>query len=222
MNRDEFLARVREAAHAGRQYRVTIAEHVPRECCSMIEEDLLVRLAAEIEAVGGHAHRVSDDNAARGALVGLLDQYAPRAALVWQHPLLDELGLASVLAEKGIARHDYDNLAPLGRDECRRRMLAADVGISSADFAIAESGTLAVCSQAGQERAVSLLPLVHVAIVRREQVLADLFDLFERLGAGELQSSVVLITGPSKTGDIELTLTTGVHGPRQWHVILIG
>jgi L-lactate dehydrogenase complex protein LldG len=101
-------------------------------------------------------------------------------------------------------------------------MLAADVGISSADFAIAESGTLAVCSQAGQERAVSLLPLVHVAIVRREQVLADLFDLFERLGAGELQSSVVLITGPSKTGDIELTLTTGVHGPRQWHVILIG
>jgi L-lactate utilization protein LutC len=79
-------------------------------------------------------------------------------------------------------------------------------------------------SAPGRERLASLLPPVHVAIVDSSQILPDLFDLFARLetsGTAALASNLVLITGPSKTGDIELKLTTGVHGPGQWHVVII-
>ena len=108
-------------------------------------------------------------------------------------------------------------------------MLNAELGVASADYAVAETGTLAVASAAGRERAVTLLPPVLINVVASNQIVPDLFDLFTKLGASageeagsiELPSNLALITGPSKTGDIELQLTTGVHGPGEWHVIVI-
>ena len=81
-----------------------------------------------------------------------------------------------------------------------------------------------LCSRSGRERVASLLPPVHVAIVERQQIVPDVIDAvahLSRLETDQLPSNAVLITGPSKTGDIELQLTTGVHGPGQWHVIVI-
>jgi L-lactate dehydrogenase complex protein LldG len=77
-----------------------------------------------------------------------------------------------------------------------------------------------------------LLPPIHIAIARRGQLLADVFDLFEHLSGAavaqggmtprlRLPACVTLITGPSKTGDIELRLVTGVHGPKEVHLVLI-
>ena len=102
-------------------------------------------------------------------------------------------------------------------------MLGVDVCISSVSYAIAETGTLAVMSQPGQERGGSLLGPVHLAVVETSQILPDLFDLFEKLGQRKegMPSNLTLITGPSKTGDIELELTTGVHGPGVWYVLII-
>jgi L-lactate dehydrogenase complex protein LldG len=76
----------------------------------------------------------------------------------------------------------------------------------------------------GQERLASLIAPVHIAIVERRQIVPDLIDAFGLLrqqGLEQLASNVTLITGPSKTGDIELQLTTGVHGPGKWRVIVI-
>jgi L-lactate dehydrogenase complex protein LldG len=107
-------------------------------------------------------------------------------------------------------------------------MLGCDIGLTSCDCAIAETGTLMVCSRPGQERVASLLPPYYVTIVERQQIVADLIDAFRALegsvfrvqGSG-LPSNVTFITGPSKTGDIELQLTTGVHGPGRWRVIIV-
>ena len=76
----------------------------------------------------------------------------------------------------------------------------------------------------GRERLASLIAPVHIAIVEAAQVLPDVFDVFKELearGLGELPSNVAFITGPSKTGDIELTLYTGVHGPGVLYVLII-
>ena len=73
-----------------------------------------------------------------------------------------------------------------------------------------------------QPRTASLLPPVHIAIADRSQILPDLFDLYERLDPLQMPSCVTHITGPSKTGDIELKLVTGVHGPGEVHVIVVG
>ena len=74
-----------------------------------------------------------------------------------------------------------------------------------------------------QPRSLSLLPPVHIAVARREQIVADLFDWFDdqQRDIHKLPACVSIITGPSKTGDIELKLVTGVHGPGEVHVILL-
>ena len=99
----------------------------------------------------------------------------------------------------------------------------ADVGISGVAHAIAETGTLVMASRPHDPRSLTLLPPVHIAVVDRHQLLGDLFDLFAQFEAGQspLPSCLTLITGPSKTGDIELKLVTGVHGPGELHVVVI-
>ena len=225
MSRETFLARIRQAAAAGRAHRVHLRNDLPeRVGYAGGGDDPAARLIDEVNAVGGQALAVADLEEARETLAGLLAQYAPKSALCWRHSLLDRLGLDEILSQRDIARIDHDSLAPYDQAERRRRMLAAEIGISSVSLAIAETGTLLLCSRPGQERLVSLLPPVHVAIVEAAQVVPDLFDAFDRLAADGLQnlpSNLVLITGPSKTGDIELTLTAGVHGPGKWHVIVV-
>jgi L-lactate utilization protein LutC len=108
--------------------------------------------------------------------------------------------------------------------EKRDDFFAAEAGISGVDYLIAETGSLVLLSRPEQPRSLSLLPPLHIAVARREQILPDLFDLFDsRLWTEKdgLPSCLSLITGPSKTGDIELRLVTGVHGPGEVHVVLI-
>ncbi len=225
MSRDTFLRQVKQAVEQGRAHRVHLPEGLPdRVAYQGAGADPIAHMAAEITAVGGQAHVVEDLSAAREALDSLLTQYQVRSALCWQHDVLDRLGLDALLTERQIVRLDHDALASLPASEQRTQMVAADIGITSATQAVGETGTLVMQSQPGRERLASLLPRVHVAIVTREQILGDLFDLFDTLitaGVQSLPSNLTLITGPSKTGDLELRLVTGVHGPGRWHVILV-
>ena len=224
MSRESFLARVRQAAQAGLAHRVELHEVPPNPGYVGVAGDLCDAFAAEVDAVGGHARVVLDDAEACRVLGELLRQFEPRSALCWQHPVLERLGVPRILASHGIVQFDYANLAPLTPDERRQRILAADIGITSCDRAIAETGSLVMQSGPGHERVASLLPPVHIALITQSQIVPDLLDVFSHLhnaGLEKLPSNITLITGPSKTGDIELQLTTGVHGPGKWHVIVI-
>ena len=219
--RDAFLIRVREAANQGRQYRVHL-QSVPNEIGYLgADGDLCERLAAEVNAVGGEAYVVADLAAAGRQLHSLLAEIGAHSAVCWKHELLDRMGLAELLAAPGVALLDYDVLAALPAEERRKQLLACDVGITSCDWAIAETGTLVMCSRPGQERLASLIAPMHIAVVERRQIVPDLIDAIAVLGSEGLPSNVTLITGPSKTGDIELQLTTGVHGPGKWRVIVV-
>lgn len=96
---------------------------------------------------------------------------------------------------------------------------AADAGITSADHAVAETGTLVLASGPGRPRAASLLPPHHIAILREDRIVPTLFELMPRLG--RLPSALALITGPSRTADIELTPVRGAHGPVAVTVFLV-
>lgn len=236
-HRDSFLARVRQAAEVGRAYRVHL-KPVPENIGYVgVKEDLVERFAAEVDAVGGQSYIVPDLAGAKVTLHRLLEEAGATSALAWEHELLDRLGLAELLAAPGVKLHTNRSLAALPPEEQRRTMLACDIGITSCDCAIAETGTLVVTSRPGQERVASLLPPFYVSIVERRQIVPDLIDAFGMLGFeasggrkptessgihANLPSNVTFITGPSKTGDIELQLTTGVHGPGKWRVIVIG
>jgi L-lactate dehydrogenase complex protein LldG len=220
-NRDAFLARVRQAAEQGRPYQVHL-QPVPESIGYLgASGDLCERFAAEVNAVGGQAFVVSDLAAATNQLQFLLAEAGARSAVCWQHELLDRTGVANLLRADGISTLHYDRLQSLPFDEQRRLLLACDVGITSCDWAIAETGTLMMCSRPGHERVASLLPPMHLALVERKQIVPDLIDAFGKLDTAALPSNVTFITGPSKTGDIELQLTTGVHGPGKWRVIVL-
>ncbi len=224
MNRDDFLAVVEEAAVSGRAHRVKTRDLPDTVGYVGCGDDRSAAMAAEVEAVGGEVHLVANDEQARDTLTRLLAEIKPTVAFCWKHPLLDRLQVSETLSNCNIACHDFDSLSEMDPQTQRATILSADVGITSVDYAVAETGSLVVCSKPGQERMVSLLPPVHVALIDEAQILPDLYDLFGRLQehhARALPSNLAFITGPSKTGDIELQLTTGVHGPGRWIVVII-
>lgn len=93
-------------------------------------------------------------------------------------------------------------------------------GISEASYGLADTGSVVLASSATEPRARSLLPPVHVSLLREDRVLPGLAELFETLG-GELPSSLAIVTGPSRSADIEQQLVVGVHGPGEVHVVLL-
>ncbi|MCC6263233.1 MAG: lactate utilization protein [Bryobacterales bacterium] len=136
-----------------------------------------------------------------------------RAALASNAPLLAELGIVSM---PGVLSGVMD------LETLREEAEARPIGITSADYALADTGTLVMLSSVAEARLVSLLPPIHVALVPRERLLSGLDELFTEMPVpAAVSSSMVLITGPSRTADIEQILVRGVHGPGELHVILV-
>ena len=118
------------------------------------------------------------------------------------------------LKPKRIARSDD---APNAQD-----IFGYDVGISTAQAAIAETGTLVLDSACERHRLVSLVPPVHIAVVNASAIVETLSDALTLLQKKEISPAITFITGPSRTADIELTLAIGVHGPQELYVIVDG
>jgi L-lactate dehydrogenase complex protein LldG len=102
----------------------------------------------------------------------------------------------------------------------------ADVGLTGVDLALAETGSLVLRSGPGRPRSTSLLPPCHVAVFDRGALVESLAQASVFLEAWHahddgLGGVINLITGPSRTADIELTLTRGVHGPREVHAVFV-
>lgn len=224
MTRELFLQRVREAVVQGEPYRV-VTQPIPEGAgYAHITGDLCARYALEASAVGGIVERCPNEEFARDRLAGILAEQKPRSALIWEHPLLERFGVREVLSRTGVTVVDSQTQRSQDFAARKRARLAAEIGITSCDRAVAETGSLLMCAGLGHERVTSLLPPFHVAVVWREQIVPDLIDAMNwiRTQFGDaLPSNSVFITGPSKSGDIEQQLTTGVHGPRHWLTLLI-
>jgi L-lactate dehydrogenase complex protein LldG len=92
-------------------------------------------------------------------------------------------------------------------------------GISRALYGLADTGSVVLAAAPDEPRANSLLPAVHVSLLAPERILPGLAELFAAVG-GALPSALAIVTGPSRTTDIEQTLAIGVHGPGQVHVVI--
>jgi L-lactate dehydrogenase complex protein LldG len=127
----------------------------------------------------------------------------------------------SVVGDRPAVSTDSPVLRDCGLDYPAIPPDRAEVGVTSADYALADTGTLVVRSSS-EARLVSLLPPVHVAVVAKDRLLGSLDELFTVVPTpADDTSSMVLITGPSRTADIEQILVRGVHGPGELHVVLL-
>ncbi|MFZ0240192.1 MAG: lactate utilization protein [Desulfobacterales bacterium] len=156
----------------------------------------------------------------------------PKSVAVWCHPLIDRLGLPEILAPLGIPvdappRAPDDLMQAHAPAPVRRRLASGFIGVTSADFCLAETGTLVMKTVPGHERSISLLPSLHVAVIDIGQIILNLAELYAVLRHDgqppdhALTNCLTLISGPSKTADIELTMVHGAHGPRELHLFVI-
>ncbi len=113
-------------------------------------------------------------------------------------------------------------VADIERAAMRARVAGAGLGIAEADFAIASTGTLAVVSTDSRPSSLTLLPPASLVIVRIDRIMPTLADVLAALGPdGVAAHRLTLITGPSRTADIEKRIVLGVHGPKSLHVIIV-
>ena len=125
--------------------------------------------------------------------------------------------LKQILTDLNAERIAFSDNAPNAHD-----IFGYDVGVSTAQLAIAETGTLVLDSACERHRFVSLVPPVHIAIVNASAIVETLSDALTLIQKNEISPAITFITGPSRTADIELTLTIGVHGPQELYVIVDG
>lgn len=152
-----------------------------------------------------------------------------KSVVAWDHPLIGRLGLAACLRPLDIPVYfaDRENGAADRIETLRRQAAGAFIGITGADYCIAETATLTMKTRAGEPRCVSLLPSIHIAVIRIEQILSNLDELYTLLKWNPIERAegitrcMTFITGPSKTADIEATLVHGAHGPRELTIVVL-
>ena len=156
---------------------------------------------------------------------GILLPDAAAVAPAIQNILAGQTAVASnapFLATCGVASLPNVRSGFTDREALREASSAAGIGITSADYALAETGSLVLLSSPGEARLVSLLPPVHIAVFPRSRILANLDELLSAVPLpAEQTSSMVLITGPSRTADIEQILVRGVHGPGEVYAVIV-
>jgi L-lactate dehydrogenase complex protein LldG len=138
-----------------------------------------------------------------------------------------EMNFSARLAAHGLSSFRADDFGAEGHDELIARLEACGAGLTAVDYAIAETGTVALASDEEGALLVSLLPAIHVAVLRRSQIVGSLGAAIgklkaERMARDEPSRSATFITGPSRTSDVELVLSIGVHGPKELHLIILG
>lgn len=183
---------------------------VPR--AELDRQALRAQFVEEAERLDCHVHGMDDEAQALQMLLEVCQDHSPVSC--WEEEQIPLSGLYEALEAKGSAVTTPDDDA-------------AAVGVSGAQAALAATGSLVLLSGPGRFRATSLLPPVHVAVIREEQIVPDLEswlaaqrqDSFAQMRGA---ANVAIISGPSRTADIAMEPVMGMHGPREVHVILLG
>ncbi len=183
---------------------------------------------------------LKDEESVKAAIVELIRNKDPewddqKSIVAWQHPLIERLNLSEALSGQNITVHiaKSDNIESEGitiakeRAWLRRHVIESYIGITSADFCMADTASLVMRTRPGQGRSVSLVPSIHIGVIYLNQIIWDLKELYALLsfdpeiGKEGLTNCMTFISGPSKTADVEATMVHGAHGPREMYVYVI-
>jgi len=244
-NQEEFINRIKVALGkpmAPSQRNVDLFKSEMSDETRAILERLKDRKPAErkkllttlIEAAGPINLKVmacEDVNSVTAGIVDLVRDKNPewghkKSVVAWQHPLIENLNLPAALSQQDVDVFFTDSNELKG-ENLRRHVIDSYIGITAADFCMADTATLVMRTRAGQARSVSLVPAIHIAVIELNQIIADLKELYALLKWDPkvknegLTNCMTFISGPSKTADIEATMVHGAHGPREVHVFVI-
>ena len=222
--REQILARIRDGLlRAG--LPAPTSEPTDRRLASdpsAARPAMVEQFSAALTGLSGKTHRASGTEAIADIIAAIAQAHRVTSFISWDEDHLGCPGILAALSSRGLARVTYD---VSGDPERRLRdveaMASIGLGITGVHAALAENAGLVLVSGPGRGRLPSLLPPVHVALVQERRLRLSLAGLLrEEPGLLDAGSNVVVVAGPSRTADIEMTLTHGVHGPKYVHVIL--
>jgi L-lactate dehydrogenase complex protein LldG len=170
-----------------------------------------------LEEVGGHCIVAGSDSEVVTILTSIIANLRETPLHARRIALSNAPGLESLVKQSEL---DVDEIAVC---PSAAELFGYDLGVSTAQAGIAETGTLVLESQSEKHRLVSLVPPVHIAIVAASSIVLTLGEALAAVNGGglrKLSPTITFITGPSRTADIELTLAIGVHGPQELYVIV--
>ena len=240
MTKAEFLDRIREQIRKvpGRssvssarrpEHPAAEAETIRRQLAERWPETL-VAFRREFEGVGGVFHTVASIEMVPAVVVAIGRECGTRDLVSWHSSALGA-DLTPGLTGGGLDVHEMPAVEPTSvaeRERLRALAARAGLGLTGVDLAVAETGTMILVSGAGRPRTTSLLPPCHVALFDRTALVESLRQVGVFLEAWHADgqapaagAAINFITGPSRTADIELTLTRGVHGPKEVHAIFV-
>lgn len=216
MERDAFLSRVG---------RATITTELPEplrvssELPEMAATDLVTLFRARAQAVNAVVHGPVSRHGVPRAVAGIAAGHDAASFLAWDD--LPASGVAATLQAEGHKRLDHD-VPRDGRRDHYLSQIDVELGITGAQAGLAESGSVILSHGPGRPRMASLLPDIHIVLLEVSLVHRTLAHwAAENPGSAADTTNLVLVTGPSRTGDIEQQLNLGVHGPRHVHIVII-
>ena len=233
--KEAFLTTVREALAKGGQTPAILVPEVDviqnatdlRKGLAQRKDALLSQLQKNAVLQEWNVVTVGSEAEARDAVIAIAKGLDADLVVRTSHPMIERLGLDEALAassiESVLLTSRSGNLAP---DQLQDIAARADIGITGVDYVIAETASATLVSRKGMTRMSSLLPPVHIAVAHIDQVVENLGDLLT-LREAELAEEdapnwyMNLVSGPSKTADIEQTIVIGVHGPGEVHLVII-
>ncbi|MGH8012944.1 MAG: LutC/YkgG family protein [Candidatus Binataceae bacterium] len=178
--------------------------------------ELCAQFARELEAVGGHFIGVLSPSESARKIAELARRLEIHSASLAEGVELATEPFSSAL------RHANLELINPAEDEAVKRLAACDLGVIEADYAIAATGTVAVVAGAQRPNSLTLLPPINIILVHANRVMPDLAAVIAAFGNETIATRrISLITGPSRTADIEKMIVLGVHGPRQLYVVIV-
>jgi L-lactate utilization protein LutC len=184
--------------------------------------ELVSGFAREFEAVRGSFLGVLSPEEAAARIASLAREVGARLVAVGEGVTLDAAVFTHALQEGGCAVERFGKLDDGERPAALERLARCDIGIAEAHYAIASTGTFAVVGAPARPNSLTLLPPISVIVVHVERLVLDLAQALGALGPDLVSAHrLSLITGPSRTADIEKRIVLGVHGPKTLYGAII-
>jgi L-lactate dehydrogenase complex protein LldG len=214
-NRERILQRLRGATHSTPRATLPASNDAAIFANHPGHEDLIERFGAKLVTLKGEFFRVRDLHEAAARVRELLTAAAASssACLRQRADLIDEL----VARDPWLQTHT----TPLTHDLPNERFAQYEAGLTAADFLIARTGSIMLDAAGAGGRRLSVLPPLHIVIATAAQVVASLDEAFFQIKKMPPASYLTIITGPSRTSDIEKILVLGAHGPKRLAVIVL-
>lgn len=186
------------------------------------QEALVKQFKQELEALSGHVHLLEDIEDTAQKILEILNGHQAKRIIAWDDEALGLPGLREALAEDGVSV--VENTLPSNGADRKAKLAEMDdivVGLTGAQGGLADTGAVALISGPSRGRLASLLPPVHVTLLSKNRLYPSIPNFLSTHPTATADgSNLVFIAGPSRTGDIEMTLSMGVHGPGEVHVII--